>query len=143
MNHEQARDFSPKARTYAIRIFDTDPKCKELYGKLLNFRSEDIIKEYFFDDITYTPEHEEGDGDDYCSITDSIAAQISSDFSAHRDSIDELLVHCRQGQSRSPAVAMALNDIFNLGNNRSQLVRDFPKTNSFVYSFMIRNRGFN
>ncbi len=136
---EQARKYVPEKKTYAIRLFGTDRSKYASYGELQDSKNYLAIKKYVFDDIEYTPEQEEGCGEDYLAINDSIAREIITDFKPYRNSIDELLVHCWAGLSRSPAVAKALNDIFKLGNSDSEF-SEYNQMNMFVYNFLMNNK---
>lgn len=134
---EQARKHVPERKTYAIRIFSRDPQYNGGYGQLKNSENYVAIKEYRFDDIDSLPL---ADDDPFQPITDKIARKIIQDFKPHRDSIEELLVHCKAGMSRSPAVAKALNEIFKLGNKKDFLDYDYPNLNEYVYYIMMNNR---
>lgn len=136
-------DFRGPKSLYFIQIFGTGNDVKRFYGNLQNFRDSDILREYYFDDVKELTQktYEENPGEEYESINEKIARNIVSDFSHHRNSIDELWVHCLLGQSRSPAVAAALNEIFNLGNDKDELMaKYFDTMNPLVYGLMIENR---
>ena len=143
---EKASQHNPPRKTYTIRIYSGNPIGGTAYENLIycpNY-SFDTIKKYYFDDIKPTKEEleerfAEEPGEDLCPITSEIAEEILSDFRTHKDSIEELLVHCREGKSRSPAVAIALNDIFNLGENSEELRKKFPDMNSFVYETIMKS----
>ncbi len=122
--------FQPTKPTYAIRIassenylFDQKPLVDSpFYTKIVKYR---------FDDI------EPGMRIDGLRFTGVIAEQILDDFKPYNDSIEALLVHCMVGESRSPAVAIALNEIFSLGHDGSALKERYSEMNKFVYRTLI------
>ncbi|MEK6926868.1 MAG: hypothetical protein AABX11_00400 [Nanoarchaeota archaeon] len=74
-------------------------------------------------------------------FTPRIAEQILIDFERYSPNSEALMIHCYAGISRSPAVAMALNAIFKLGQKR-ELERDYiGSRNTFVYDTIIRTRN--
>ena len=63
-----------------------------------------------------------------------IAERMLRDFERLRTGNLELLVHCTLGASRSPAVAMALNEIFGLGEDQQALLDRYGRSyNQYVY----------
>lgn len=121
---DEASKFLPDKPTYAVRIFMSGlkemPKLQENPHYL-------AIQEYTFDD---------NDGMFQVgplSITPEIAEHIVLDFAKYRDRVSALLVHCSRGRNRSPSVAIALSEIFQLGNDTETLKRNFPHANREVY----------
>ena len=45
-----------------------------------------------------------------------------TDFREYVGRVDTFMTHCSRGKNRSPSVAVALNDIFNLGNDSRTLI---------------------
>ncbi len=125
-----AQKFQPTKPTYAIRIFSSysqDFDKKPLAKSPLYHR----IVEQTFDDIW--PDYPGVGFENPIMFTEEMADSIIRDFSAHKDSIDALLVHCSRGMNRSPAVGLALNEIFNLGYNPDELKTKYPDATWFVY----------
>lgn len=125
-----AQKFQPAKPTYAIRIFSSysqDFDKKPLTDSPLYHR----IVEQTFDDIW--PDYLGVGFSNPIMFTEEMAASIIRDFSAHKDSIEALLVHCSRGINRSPAVALALNDIFGLGHDSVRLKAKYKEANWFVY----------
>jgi len=139
MSLVEAITYRPDKPTYAIRIFG---------GKYLDDFSKFPLKDssfyihiakYIFDDnlpgITSGP----------AWINDEIAVDIINSFSSKRGSIECLLVHCLRGRNRSPSVAIALNEIFNLGHDTNNLKRCYtfqngePEYNYHIYETIKRN----
>ena len=121
-----AISYIPDNRTYAIRIFSSFVKERDK----LPLHSSGLwvnVAEYVFDDNT----------DSYMAcpktIDDKIAISIITDFARHRETTETLLVHCTLGRNRSPAVAMALNDIFKLGYIPKELREEYVVANLYVY----------
>src|SRR3989338_1330460 len=67
------------------------------------------------------------------TFNEEIADRLLEDFAKEGRTREVLLVHCTRGINRSPAVGIALNDIFNLGQDSGQLKATFPESNWFVY----------
>ncbi len=125
-----AQKFQPAKPTYAIRIFssyNTDSDKKPLVNSPLYHR----IVEQTFDDIW--PGSPTVGFRNPTMFTDEMADSILRDFSAYKDSIEALVVHCSRGINRSPAVALALNEIFGLGYDPDQLKIQYPDATWFVY----------
>lgn len=122
--------FQPTKPTYAIRItssqnypLDQKPLVDSpFYTKIVKYR---------FDDI------EPGLRIDGLRFTGAIAERILQDFKPHKDSIEALLVHCTFGENRSPAVAIALNEIYSLGHDTPALKEQYSRMNKFVYRTLI------
>jgi len=109
------------------------------FGKLVDSPLYTKINPYRFDDTKSEEEQEEGCGEDFYPITDDIAKKMLLDFLPFRKNIEELLIHCDYGVNRTPAVAMAFNDIFNLGNFTDVIVEQFQGYNPLVYDVLMRN----
>src|SRR3989344_209027 len=118
--------FIPNDNTYAIRIHDSKIYCD--YSTLQQSSQYLFIRDYTFDAIDY---HDEVSN---CAIAidDSISKQIITDFQKGLH-CSTLLIHCRYGENRSPSVAMALNDIFNLGDNSHLIALNYPRYVRYVY----------
>lgn len=66
-------------------------------------------------------------------FTEGLAEKILTEFNQHGRNCETLLVHCSRGENRGPAVAVALNEIFNLGHNTSLLKERYPEGRKHVY----------
>lgn len=129
MSRHEARNYEPLVNTYAIRIFSSElfyPDDK-LQGSLFY----KVIQYYLFDDIE--PGRFFGPG---IMFNEDIAARILRDFQEHREGVEALLVHCTFGKNRSPAVAIALNEIFSLGNDSEALKKQYDQLNKHVYNVL-------
>ncbi len=131
MSLSEAVEYQPVKPTYAIRIFssfdDSDYK-PELQESHFYQR----IAKYIFDD-----------NDSSCkagpvTITEDIANAIVIDFAESRNGVEALLVHCTRGRNRSPAVAIALNEIFSLGHDSKELKARFNESNWAVYKAILK-----
>lgn len=133
---EEAIAYQPDKPTYAIRIFS--PSADHSLYPLDESGFYTVIREYFFDDTlhdmlpTQDPETEEI----YKPFTPEIAHTIISDFEESYRS-EDLMIHCTYGMNRSPAIAIALNDIFNLGSDSGQLQQEFMEYREWIYELMI------
>lgn len=126
-----AINFQPVKQTYAIRIYSSGYSEWMSSLKLKDSSIYAKIKEYVFDD-----------NDNFfkggpLTIDEAIARTIINDFKEEEENIEALLVHCTKGQNRSPAVAMALNDIFTLGHDTRELRRKYPFANGYVYCMLV------
>ena len=138
LSAEKAREHIPLKRTYAIRIYSGNNKGEGIYGNLVESDNYVHIREYFFDDTEEEQgEPEEGTGEDEYPITRRIAREILANFRDNRNSIEELMIHCREGKRRSRSVAIALNNIFNLGEDSAEIRRGNPTINELVYRTMM------
>ena len=130
MSLREAVDHQPKKPTNIIRIFPslsikTPLRYSYLYKKIV---------EYTFDDNdTYPFNFEVGP----LWFDEKIAEAIINDFMGYRKGVEALVVHCSMGQNRSPAVAISLNEIFELGQNSDLLKQKFNRYNHHVYNTMI------
>jgi predicted protein tyrosine phosphatase len=125
--------FVPDRPTYAIRLYSSkagDWQKTSLQGSAFYLR----VAEYVFDDNEMYPFRMENGP---VWITDDIASRIIDDFSEHVSAVDCLLVHCIRGKNRSPAVAMALNEVFKLGHDDEELKKRYPEFNRYAYGKII------
>lgn len=68
-------------------------------------------------------------------FNEDLADEVIRDFRAAFSSEMDLMIHCLNGESRSAALGVSLNDIFGLGNNN--LYYQYPRFNRYVYNLMI------
>ena len=135
MSLEQAIVYTPIEPTLAIRIFSRRYRSSEEDFHLIN---SELYKrfEYEFDDITPLNKRDIEIG--YKLFDRELATKIIMDFQQNRDGRESLLVNCFRGLNRSPAVAIALNEIFRLGDNTGELKRKYSEANWYVYDMMIK-----
>lgn len=133
-----ALNFEPIKLTYAIRIYSSDPSYKP--SKLKESRLYSRIVEYVFDVVD--DDCEDGQislcATGTVALTEDVAHDLLIDFSKHKEGIEALMVHCSAGKERSPAVAIALNDIFNLGHNSEELKTKFFCFDNKTYETLLR-----
>jgi hypothetical protein len=73
-----------------------------------------------------------------CKLFDlDVASNLLEHFKEHRNGLDSLVVTCHRGINRSPAVAMALNQIYKLGHNHEELIQTHPQANWYVYKVLL------
>ncbi len=135
---EEVLSYIPDEETYAIRISSAYDDNTHYPLQESSFYKE--IHHYFFDDIwPGMPDefHSHLPDEQYRPFTTEIAHTIIDDFSHALDSIDSLLVHCRFGVNRSPAVAIALNEIFELGEDSAFLKHKYPEYRRFIYNTLL------
>jgi len=128
MGLDDALRHVPQNKTYVISIL---PGTQRFYDEFFNAVDKPLYirHQYRFDDITPRV----GDG---LLFNEDIATAIIQDFQRGRKDCLDLLVHCRQGISRSPAVAIALNDVFNLGHDTEALKEKYSEANWHVYDVL-------
>ena len=106
LNRKKSGEYSPTKLTYAIRIRDFNDRKR--LPKLMDSHLFQEVKIYRFDDAD-PDSHGRG------PLKEGLAERIITDFQKLRNNCECLMIHCNQGESRSPAVGLALNDIFDLG----------------------------
>lgn len=116
MGLKDALKFVPENPTYAIRIRNSDITDQE-FATLQKSNLYYAINEYVFDDIDHWEKYRSG-----VIFTATIAEKIVRDFQGNRRNSQDLLVHCRAGINRSPALALGMNRIFNLGANEEEII---------------------
>ncbi len=135
MDWWEAEKYIPKNPTYAIRILSSfqqrDPKLR--FKSLQPSSLYRVVHEYFFDDTF--PEIAKPKE---VLFSSSLAEKMLRDFVIGRKGCEDLLVHCSLGKNRSPAVAIAFNDIFSLGENGFALSRLYDRSNWFVYNTLMK-----
>ena len=123
-----ALEHRPSKNTYAIRISAPRfPACDPLIAS--DFYK--CISSYSFND-TLPGRVMPGE----ILFSEDLALRMLRAFDYDRMVCESLLVHCSQGQNRSPAVAMALNDLFSLGHDTGKLMEQYPEYNTHVYNIL-------
>lgn len=129
-----AMKYIPSNSTYVIRIesppnpeFDKKPFAERYPLHKSDFYT---IVEYYFDDRT--PDFGRGK-----LLDEEIAQQLLTDFKERGSNKETLLVHCSRGRNRSPAIGIALNEIFRLGYDTAQLKKQYPEATWYVYRTLL------
>lgn len=68
------------------------------------------------------------------SFNKSIAKKIIEFVSINKNNVNTIIIHCTAGVSRSPAILIALNDIFHF--NTIKYKEKYPSYNKYVYDVM-------
>lgn len=121
MSREQATEYVPQKSTYAIRIFNGGIP-PDRFPKLNPSEHYKAVREYVFDDVLFGMKIDPTD----ISFDQVIAEQMIRDFREYGMGCEALLIHCLAGKNRSPAVAIAFNEIFSLGHDSKTLEKRFP-----------------
>jgi len=127
-----------------IRIFGDEESYNEYFNVEGSFVKSAV---YFFDDLDLYLETKYGK-DHLKKIIHAenpqifhkiLALQIISEFDTWKkhESFEELVVHCYVGAGRSPAIAMALNEIFQLGYQTQDLIKLYPEYNEYIFDVMV------
>lgn len=113
MGRDGVAKHLPTKPTYCIRIFNSwdregDKWARPPLKESPNWRT---VREYVFDDAD---EIYRNPCENPIVINEEMARRIVKDFIDGREGCSELLVHCSRGKSRSPALALALGEVFGL-----------------------------
>lgn len=148
--HRLAREFKPTGRAYAIRIFGSD--CRYDADAAEPLKGEYV----FIDSVRFDETRKLLQGESGLWFDEWMAQEMIGRFLEYREKCNQLLVHCYAGEERSPAVAKALNDRFELGERVFRLsgyapeiglasveclpskFSEFPKYDEYVYSTLMR-----
>ena len=131
-----AIEYQPEVPTYALSIFSSDQKDDALWEKPLVESPSYIQKrKYYFDDNH--PRDLRWDRT-LIILDENLAERIIQEFATDKDRCEALLVHCTRGKNRSPAIGIALNEIFELGNDTLSLLKQYNKLNKHVYETMLK-----
>jgi len=133
MSSSDAAAYQPDKPACVIRIFSAyqrgDSFWEEPLAKSEFYKS---IETYYFDDIW------PGIGSQKeILLDDDLASRIINNFAKNKNGCETLIVHCSRGINRSPAVAIALNEIFGLGHKSSELKKKYDESNWYVYNKLI------
>jgi len=128
MSLSEAVGHKPVKPTYTIRIYSSFSHFNLELQKSPYYKR---IVEYTFDDNDAF--YQTGP----VSISPGLAYILVKDFAENKNWIESLLVHCSRGKNRSPAVTIALNDIFGLGCNSEELKDKFKEFNPAVYKAIL------
>lgn len=137
----ETRKYYPERKTYVIRIFASGTNWLTSHIPLRKSDNYETVMKYVFDDITPETIGRRGKFgfDDKLLFTKEMGLEIIADFIAGKESCEDLLVHCHRGRSRAPAVAIALNDSFGLGQDGEEMKRQNPRYNKFVYEMIMKS----
>jgi predicted protein tyrosine phosphatase len=115
---EGAVEFVPSKPTYAIAIVGTQYQEAEMFARFPLQESPLYRRKqtYVFDDINHPSPGK-------IHLTEEIADRIVADFQEGNEGCGTILVYCLRGKNRSPAVAIALNELFHLGKTREELIQ--------------------
>jgi predicted protein tyrosine phosphatase len=131
LSTEQLFAYYPPPMTYGIRI--TPPFERGHVDPLPQADRYHHFVTYEFDDIV--PELARSF---QILFSEDLAWRILLDFHRHRKDCSTLVTSCLRGQNRSPAVAMALNEVFALGQDQRVLQRVYPELDKRVYHTLLR-----
>lgn len=131
MSLRDAIQHQPCKLTYAISIFSSWSNEKDKVPLQESPMYRRIVK-YIFDDCVESDKNN-------VAIDSYMAESIVRNFAEYKDAVDALLVHCILGKNRSPAVAIALNEIFELGHDRDKLKEKYSKFNWHVYEKLLES----
>ncbi len=142
----EAVKFVPEVKTATMRIYGGYPPENDCYGALERNRNYVAEFSYVFDDVQglSAQEVEEAsrqqpdENPDTAFFSRNIANQIIRDFISVRERVECLMVHCRHGQGRSPGVAIALNEGFELGYDTVKLMKEYREFNRPVYEILLK-----
>jgi len=137
--------YKPPHLACLIRIFGDE----ESYNEYSNVEGSFVKRAvYFFDDLDLYLEAKYGKdhlkkiihAENPQIFHKNLALKIISEFDTWKrhESFEELVVHCYVGAGRSPAIAMALNEIFQLGHQTKDLINLYPEYNEYIFDVMVQ-----
>ncbi len=134
----EAMEIEPEENTAIIRIFGHSTAREINEYPLEHSEDFETILTYVFNDIDPEIDYV-AKSDMMLAFTEDIAYTIIDDFKEEilDNDIEVLYLHCYQGQRRSPAIAMALNEIFKLENDDTINEFEFPDYNQYVYNTLL------
>jgi len=144
LSFEKAMKYIPPKNSYGIRILNSH---WEAYNPDLPSHDHWLkINEYKFDDIWPRNWKEFHGEDELLNIygwnhgrsvlfDENLAKKILDDFEEVKSGVENIMIHCVHGANRSPAVGMAMNDIY--GWEIEGLEKKFPKYRKYVYEVMV------
>lgn len=130
------KSFYPKIKKSFIVISITSNCIKKPYKIPDNENCLDVL--YIkFDDINYSDDRV---GEYECPILEKDAKMILSFVFKYKNQVNDILIHCEAGMSRSPAVALALSTILNEDKpeNFIQSLYGLKHANNLVYDTIIK-----
>lgn len=128
-----AIQYHPVKKMYAIRI--SSEFSLDHLDSLVDSENWVKISSYVFDDVW--PGMPGGLDPREVVFNEDLAQRILLDFKEYIPQTEAVLVHCSMGRNRSPAVGIALNDIFGLGYDTDELKMRFPEANWYVYETLL------
>ena len=131
--------YVPDRPTAAFRIFGSDKNNfgKENYEDLKKSKNYLYTFEYAFDDVDPNDGWEQSELEKWVLFDEKIAEKALDDFVSCKDDVKAILVHCWAGKSRSVALALAFNRIFDLGEDPNEFMDWDANPNAFVYATLL------
>jgi|SRR3989344_2984952 len=127
-------NFIPNKPTYALRIFNVTGPQDFVHELLYSENWIRIVNCYFHD--TNPEEAKRLCFSHFLEI--DYARKMVRDFARYKDRCEAVMIHCMAGMNRSPAVAVAFNDIFGLGNDSQTLRNQYTDLNEYAYETIIK-----
>lgn len=118
LSQREAESYQPARKAVCISITDRGSAPAHLDPRFHG------ILRLTFDDIN----GEKGAG--WIPFNESFAAQIVDFVNKYKDSVDEVVIHCYMGVSRSPGVALGLLDYY--GADTYRFEKMYPLHNGLV-----------
>lgn len=130
LSRDEAEKRIPDKRELLIGILDSQPFLDTASNVPVKVPPSRLRLAY----LTYTVDDIQEPYKDYILMTRETAEKMLTDFYPFKNRINSLAVHCRVGESRSPAVTAALLDCFYPKQGSMELFDRFPYLNRHVYS---------
>jgi predicted protein tyrosine phosphatase len=132
----QAENLIPDKKCAIISITDHE---SDIVKFKYNNNIKGVLRLHFLDedDLSYYKHRKD---DTYRLFSDNDAIKILDFVEEIKDKIDILYIHCYAGLSRSPAVAAALCDIYNIDSEINWFFNYSP--NIFVYRTLLNTYNF-
>lgn len=107
------------------------------FGGIQNLPWKDVMKSYSIPEKENLVKFLEYKGHPYGRqnlFDEDIARKIFTDFENCKDDVEQVVIHCTYGRNRSPAVGIAMNEVYGWGIEG--LKDKFPLHRRFVYGIM-------
>jgi hypothetical protein len=141
---KEVQIYQPADSACLIRIFGNEESYQEYSHVEGSFVKSAV---YFFDDFDLYLEAQSGTEhlkkiihtENPQIFHKNLAVNIISEFDTWKrhESFEELVVHCYLGAGRSPAIALALNEIFQLGCRTQDLIKLYSEYNEYIFDVMV------
>ena len=138
MGKDRAVKYKPVDRTIMIRITDKlkefEPLQSDDYIDVLELKFNDIniLNAGYTDPELFKKFGRKRNHHTYTLFDESFAEDIIDFVRHYFDEIDTVIVHCKMGISRSRAIILAINHIFNIGHEF-----EFNCYNNWIYDILL------
>ena len=143
LNLQQSVSYKPECKSIMIRIMDTVLIGKDHYS--LDYKDDFIsVKEIYYDDIDFksNKQYEVKDNDYYKMkvFKEDNKNDIMEFIRENLNNIEEIVIHCHYGESRSPGIALSIDKVFKGFNFLYKFEDKFIPSKEFMTNMRNFNR---